>query len=195
MQKIKQHIAIILLISLSSCGFKPNPNEKIPTADEILQDKTVLITNLNPLEKDGISLAHLNGELFTGVAFHFFSNGTKQIKQTYLDGQKEGEWSIWYEDGTPQKEGLIKEGKQHGTYREYYSNGNLRYEYQYEQDRKIGTWKGWYDDGTRYTEREFKNDTLHGKVLVYDEEGELAKEYDYQKGQLVGKKLHFEEKK
>lgn len=168
---------------------------KSPRLMKCCREKTVLITNLNTVEKDGLSRSYLNDEPYTGVAYHFFSNGTKQIKQTYLDGLKEGEWSIWYEDGTPQKEGLIKEGKQHGIYREYYSNGNLRYEYQYDQDRKIGTWKGWYDDGTRYTVREFSNDTLHGKVLVYDEAGELAKEYDYQKGQLVGKQLHFEEKK
>ncbi|NND77102.1 MAG: toxin-antitoxin system YwqK family antitoxin [Flavobacteriales bacterium] len=182
------------MFALSACGFKPRPDEKIPTADEILQEKTVLITNLNTVEKDGEALAYLDNELYSGVAYHFFSNGTQQIKQTYLDGRKEGEWSIWYEDGTPQKEGFIKDGKQHGAYREYYSNGNLRYEYEYDLDRKTGTWRGWYDDGTRYTIREFTNDTLHGKVLVYDEKGDLAKEYDYHKGQLVGKKMHFEEK-
>lgn len=195
MRTLKTNIAFVFLITISSCGFKTNPDEINPTADEILQEKTVHISELNAIEENGVSFSYLNNELFSGIAYHFFSDGTEQIKQSYIEGRKEGEWSIWYEDGTPQKEGFIKDGKQHGAYREYYTNGNLRYEYNYDLDKKTGTWKGWYEDGTKYTIREFSNDTLDGKVLVYDKKGELAKEYDYLKGTLVGKKMHFEENK
>ena len=184
---------LFLALLLSSCVSQQNDEETIPSADELLADKTVRIEDLHIESRGENTIAYLNNQPFTGVAYTFFPNGSQQTKQTYLNGKKEGEWSIWYESGTPQIEGFLKDGKLHGIYREYYANGNLRYEYEYDLDRKTGIWKGWYEDGTQYTIKEFQNDTLDGKVLVFGKNGELNEEYEYIKGIPVLEKSHLEE--
>ena len=123
-------------------------------------------------------------EPYTGIAFLLFENGKEQVKQSYLGGTKEGEWYMYYDDGTPQKEGFMKEGKLHGTYREYYKNGNLRFEYNYDLDKKNGEWKAWYEDGTPHSIEHYANDTLHGKKQLFDVEGKLKEELVYDKGDV-----------
>ena len=179
---------ILAILSLLFCACTSNhggPQYAIETADELLQEKTVLIEDLFiNSSKDGL-LAYYNGKPYSGVAYSFYKNGNQQKKQTYFEGKKEGEWYIWYESGNPLKEGFMKDGKQHGIYREYYSNGNIRSEYEYNMDLKTGIWKGWREDGTQYTIKEFVNDTLEGKVIEFDESGEKKNELVYKKGIVI----------
>ena len=160
-----------------------NGNDQIETADEILENRRVLISDLRMVSENDQTLAFHENAPYTGLAYLFFENGKEQVKQTYLEGTKEGEWYMYYDDGTPQKEGFMKEGKLHGTYREYYKNGNLRYEYNYDLDRKNGVWKTWYEDGTTQSIEYYMNDTLSGKSQIFDEEGILIKETIYEKGE------------
>ncbi|MFN2423758.1 MAG: toxin-antitoxin system YwqK family antitoxin [Cryomorphaceae bacterium] len=131
--------------------------------------------------------------LFSGKACTRYKNGQIHTLTEYENGVKSGTWEVYLPDGTLQKTGSVKDGKEDGPYREYYETGILKYEYHYAAGAKTGVWKSWYEDGTPYTERNFENDKLHGKVLVYDEAGDLAKEYDYRRGALVNSRMHFEE--
>jgi antitoxin component YwqK of YwqJK toxin-antitoxin module len=141
---------------------------------------------------DGV--AYYENEPFTGVAEMYSSGEVLLNEQEYLNGLKEGSWSVYHPNGKLQKKGLILNGKEHGEYKEWYSNGNLKYEYHYDQGLKTGKWLSWYEDGTRYTERNFENNQLNGKVLVWDTEGDLAKEYDYVRDRLVNSEMHFKKK-
>ena len=161
-----------------------NGNTQIESADEILENRRVLISDLQIIDENKETLAYLDSKPYTGIAYLYFENGKEQVKQTYLQGSKEGEWYMFYDDGTPQKEGFMKEGKHHGTYREYYKNGNLRYEYNYDLDKKNGIWKAWYEDGTQHSVEHYSNDTLHGKSQKFNVKGELQEELEYEKGEL-----------
>ena len=186
-------ILLFASVLLFACNYQVNTNEKlVPDANNLLADLTITINDLDIRSENNVNLAYYEGKLFSGVAYSYFENGEKQIKQGYLDGKKEGTWAIWYPGGGMQKEGFIKDGLSHGKYREWYENGNLRYEYEYDQNKKTGVWKGWYDDGTPYTIRHFTDDQLHGSVLVYDSVGTLTKEMEYDQGELLMKINHLE---
>ncbi|MEM7163279.1 MAG: hypothetical protein AAF487_12660 [Bacteroidota bacterium] len=181
-----RNILFIFCWILNACSSsEKNPSYAVETADELLKNKTVLIEDLKMNSSTEGLLAYYDGEPYSGVAYTFYKNGNQQTKQTYLEGKKEGEWYIWYESGSPLKEGFMKDGKQHGIYREYYTNGNLRSEYEYDMDLKSGVWKGWREDGTQYTIKEFKNDTLEGSLIEFDEKGNQKKEIIYKKGMIV----------
>ncbi len=179
------YLIIFCILIFQSCDFGVKPANTIPTANELLQDKNVLISDLEMQTSNLGILAYHDGTPYSGVAYTFYPDGTQQTKQTYVNGKKEGEWSIWYESGNTQKEGLLKNGKQYGVYREYYSNGNMSCEYEYDLDLKSGTWKGWREDGTQYTLKEFKNDTLDGKLFVFDEDGKAIVESKFVKNKVI----------
>lgn len=181
---------LVLLISLAF-GCQGQQTEEI--LESVPDSEMVKYSELEFKNTDGESLAYLNGELFTGWSVVYTKGETRYIEQQYAKGKKDGVWRIYFQTGQLHKEGTMKEGKDHGRYREYHPNGNMQYEYFYEIGKKTGKWLSWYENGVPYTERQFVNDQLHGKIYVWDEEGKLAKEYDYRNGVLVNSKMHFEE--
>ena len=134
----------------------------------------------------------IGNEPLDGVVCTYFPSGKTHTETSFINGIKEGAWSVFYPNGNLEKSGSLVNGKDDGDYLEYYENGQLKYEYHYARGIKTGIWKSWYTDGGKYTERHFTNNLLHGKVLVWDELGRLAKEYDYINGNLVKKQMHFE---
>jgi len=139
--------------------------------------------------QDGLATHH--GQPISGKVCSYFRTGEIHTLTTYREGEKEGLWEVFYQDGKREKSGFTRRGKDDGLYREYYPNGRLKYEYHYDLGKKVDVWKSWYADGTPYTERHFEDDRLNGKVLVWDENGKLAKEYDYVDGRLVKSEMHF----
>jgi antitoxin component YwqK of YwqJK toxin-antitoxin module len=146
-------------------------------------------------ESAGKSTTYLNDLLFTGVAKSYFSDGKLQSEEEYVDGKKEGEWTIRFKNGNVMRQGYLKNGKEDGEYKEYFENGNLRYHYHYNMGVKNGKWLGWYENGILYTERNFENNTINGKIYVWDESGKLTKEFDYEHGKLINSILHDKMKK
>lgn len=85
----------------------------------------------------------------------YYADSALRMSGEYVDGMKSGEWSAWYEDGTPWSIGEFAEGKAHGLRIVYHENGNIYY-------------KGQFTDGKRSGHWEF-----------FDSKGELQKEFDY----------------
>ena len=176
---------LVLLISIQSCAHSPKGNNKT-------QNEVTLCIALSETElTNGLTCHHevpLSGKICS-----WFENGNKHTETSFNEGIKEGVWTVYFENGLPEKIGSILNGKDDGQYKEYYETGQLKYDYTYQNGSKEGVWKSWYADGGKYTERHFSENTLNGKVLVWDEQGRLAKEYDYVKGSLVKEQMHFKQ--
>lgn len=178
-------LLISLLLLFVGCAEPDKQNETKP-AEVDFAELEMRGDQFNPV-------AFYQGEPFKGIAVIYSKDGSKYTEQNYEDGEKKGEWRVYFPNGQIQKEGVKINGKDHGQYREWYQNGNLKYEYQYDLGKKVGKWLSWYEDGTKYTERNFVDDQLNGKVFVWDESGKLAKEYDYRNNRQVNAIMHFKE--
>lgn len=176
---------LVLLILIQACTHSPNGNIKTQNEDTpcIALSETELINGLTYHHEVPLS----------GKICSWYPNGNKHTETAFVQGKKEGVWTVFHENGHPQKIGSILNGKEDGEYKEYYENGQLKYDYTYQNGSKEGVWKSWYEDGRKYTERHFSENTLNGKVLVWDELGRLAKEYDYVHGSLMKQHMHFKE--
>ena len=84
-----------------------------------------------------------------------YDNGQPKIKGLLVDGERDGLWVSFYEDGTRWSEENYREGKRDGRTINFHPNGHLRYRGQYVDDEKTGLWQ------------------------FYDEEGKLAKEMNF----------------
>lgn len=175
----------VLLIFLQACSHSPEGSNTAQYID------TPCIEISETELKNGIT--YRNEVPFSGKICSWYSNGNIHSETAFLDGEKAGVWTIYFENGKVEKTGSISHANEDGAYKEYYENGQLKYDYTYQNGSKEGVWKSWYENGGKYTERHFSENTLNGKVVVWDEQGRLAKEYDYVKGSLVNQQMHFKE--
>lgn len=67
-----------------------------------------------------------NNDRPDGPATIWHSNGNVQGKGEFRNGQKEGKWTEWYEDGkTKKEEGEFRGGKKRGKWTEWHMSGEL----------------------------------------------------------------------
>jgi antitoxin component YwqK of YwqJK toxin-antitoxin module len=63
------------------------------------------------------------------------------------NGQRQGEYSKWYETGQLREHCYYVDGKRHGEYKWWYENGQLWEHCYYVDDNLHGEYKAWYSDG------------------------------------------------
>lgn len=94
------------------------------------------------------------GEPYSGAVTWSRADGTWREYWSYDDGDRDGDWTGWYPDGT------------------------MRYNGQFYRNRPVGTWQEWYPDGVRRLEDVYD---IEGALLthtVWDEAGEVLEHED-----------------
>ena len=97
-----------------------------------------------------------------GVSKGWFPNGQIKNIRTFKDGDLNGLYTIWYENGNGQKryEGTFKDGKEDGLYTNWYDNGQKKREATYKDGKENGKWIYWYKNGQKKYETTYKNGNL-----------------------------------
>jgi antitoxin component YwqK of YwqJK toxin-antitoxin module len=88
----------------------------------------------------------------------YYPSGQKHYTGEFLDGQRDGQWVFWFENGNKWSEGHFLKGVRSGMARVYHENGELFY-------------TGSYIDGKK-----------DGKWCFYDKDGKLSNEIMFDKG-------------
>ena len=73
-----------------------------------------------------------------GLFIYWYENGRKRSEETYKDGKEDGLWTSWYENGQKSEEGTYKDGKEDGLWTSWYENGQKRGEWTYKDGKKEG---------------------------------------------------------
>ena len=90
----------------------------------------------------------------------FYANGNRASAALYVDGEVDGPFTAWYEDGSPQLERYYRRGKPIGEHREYYPNKQLKSFLSYKEGNLDGEQKSFYEDGTQQTSIAYKEGIL-----------------------------------
>jgi antitoxin component YwqK of YwqJK toxin-antitoxin module len=100
-----------------------------------------LVTGNSPDEKD-IWYTKFTEDRFTGVV-------EGQCQGYLLEGDKDGPWVEYHDNGRLFQKGTYKNGKEHGPWVIYHGNGQLRTKGDYKNGKKVGTpWVEYNDMGT-----------------------------------------------
>ena len=119
-----------------------------------------------------------------------FEKGKLKSEQTYVDGEANGFYKSYYDNGQIQYDLILKNDKPEGQYKEYLENGTLiadgtMHEWKFSGMRKI------YNeyDSTITAIYNFKEDLFHGHIVIFDKNGSIKKEGDFTEGtgQLITK--------
>lgn len=182
---------LICTVVLTSCV-----QEKEPT---VLSETTIIESLKIPkievdksvLFYDRMKSTWLQGDdLFSGYVVSHFSDGTLQEKFGVLDGKKQNENIIFYQDGHYRSLSNYHKGKLHGE-KKNWSQDSLHVllsHMNYYQGKEHGPQKKWYSTGELFKSMNINMGREEGIQQAYRKNGVLYANYEAKEGRIFGLK-------
>ena len=132
------------------------------------------------VKRNGITYEVNSEEPFTGTTVSYYENdlleqrSTLQLKrkENYKDGERDGLFEKYYDNGQLDFKGNYKDGKRDRLFEYYYENGQLMSKSNYKDGKREGLYEFYYENGQIETKSNYK-----------DGEREFG-EYYFENGQL-----------
>jgi len=103
------------------------------------------------------------------------------------DGQKEGLWREFYNDGKLKSEGNYEKNNKSGKWKYYYRNQVIEQTGTYNKKGQLsGKWLWYYPDSKLMREENFRRGKLEGLFVEYDSKGRIVEQGEYADGLKVG---------
>ncbi|MDY0103357.1 MAG: hypothetical protein RBS07_10485 [Lentimicrobium sp.] len=118
----------------------------------------------------------------------------ENINRTDRNGLKQGKWKFFYVNGKVKIEGVYRDDKRNGYFKEYDEKGMLTEVSKYVNDVKqeaapelvkLDIRTDYYPDGKVKTRASYKGDTPEGVRREYSPTGEVTAAYIYKKGIII----------
>ena len=111
----------------------------------------------------------------------FHENGNKMMEGNVKNGQWDGKFTEWYDNGQIRSGGIITEDKYDDLWTYFYENGNKMAEGIFELGMKNGLWTEWNETGQKEKEFQWVNGVSGvGKEWKYYDNGLMEWEKTYQ---------------
>ncbi|OFX79184.1 MAG: hypothetical protein A2X12_01910 [Bacteroidetes bacterium GWE2_29_8] len=121
----------------------------------------------------------------------YYSNGKKSSEGLLKNGKPDGYWKNYYENGSLKSEGNRKDYLLDSLWIFYDENGNLLSKISYKESKKNGKKIDYNND--KIIEENYKDDIKDGIEKVYYKNGKLKKQMFYSKGKIDSLSLEYSE--
>jgi len=113
---------------------------------------------------------NLDGDILNHGKFQqFYQNGQIEVDGQYEDGEREGEWIWFFEDGTLKARCSYSDNV--GTFTSFYPNGNKLRQGRMEDLTREGVWVEWFESGNKRMEGQFVGGEQHGLWRYWADDG------------------------
>ena len=119
-----------------------------------------------------------------GEWFWFYQTGDTMTVANYEDGELEGRYVEYDEEGVILTQGLYSSGYEEGVWT--YRNGSAIETGRYEGGLREGTWKTWFESGKIASEIQYSENLMDGKYTLYWENGNVRFTGKYENGLQEG---------
>ena len=118
-----------------------------------------------------------------------------KINRRDQNNLKQGRWYIFYDNGNVKVEGIYKDDKKEGYFKEYAENGDLVSVWKYindvkqedaEEVTKVDVQNEYYPDGKLKASGTYRNGIPEGIRREYSKEGEIERSFIYRNGYVIG---------
>ena len=135
-----------------------------------------------------------NGEL-NGPYISYYDNGTIRFKASYKDDQPFGLIDKFNKYGLLVESLSYKEGKLDGPYVSYYNLGSKFKEYEgvYKEGNIEGVLTSYYDDGSKYSEVNYTNGKANGIKTFYFRNGDVKSKFLLEDDLIQGDYIRYHE--
>lgn len=152
-------------------------------------ENKVLKEELIQQEVNGVVRQYFEGNPFNGIAFTLADNGELIYQATFVNGQLNGIYKEWYNNGQLKKDfnlRTITEGNETyvkfiGVERQFYKSGQVKIEFDHGKGGTKGIngyYKEYYENGQMKAEGNVKNGVDVGLQRRWDENGVLTEEWN-----------------
>jgi len=128
---------------------------------------------------------HGKGISETSICVFKNAYGQFRSKGKLKNGNFDGKWNRWSENGQMMSEWNYRDGMKNGKWTEWYSNGQIWSERNWKDDMRVGKWSEWYEYGQIESESYFYNDERNDKWNEWHENGQRRKLIKYDNGKLI----------
>jgi antitoxin component YwqK of YwqJK toxin-antitoxin module len=104
---------------------------------------------------------------------------------TMRNGEKEGPWVSYHDNGQLSWKGTYQDGKEEGPWVRYYINGQLWSNGTFNQGKLDGPVVGYHDNGQLRLKGTYKDGKPDGPWIAYHDNGQLEWKGTYKDGELV----------
>lgn len=140
-------------------------------------------TDIDTLQLIGDKLYEIDSKTpFSGSVVGTFKKDGFKGQGYVKDGEKDGLWTEWYDNGKKRSEGTWKDGKQDGLWTEWWDNGKKESEGTWKDGRYDGLWTGWWKNGQKESVGNWKNGKADGLWNLWYENGQIMLEFEYKNG-------------
>lgn len=105
-----------------------------------------------------------HGDIRHGFHKVWYRGGrTLKSQHTYEGGIRNGEYQLYFADGTIREKGAYRFGIKHGKYQSFHRNGKIHIEGEYQDGKKSGDFTIYSSNGTHIQKGPYVLDMKHGK--------------------------------
>ena len=115
----------------------------------------------------------MRGMLYTGRYIDYYNNGSVQNEGWLKDGKINGELIVYYKTGIKKSVTNYKDGLRHGEWRDYYQNGTLMREDEFINGVKKRTGKSYFINGQVRNEVKLRKLTNYDTAIAYYSTGKI----------------------
>ncbi|MDB5253323.1 MAG: phophatidylinositol-4-phosphate 5-kinase [Flaviaesturariibacter sp.] len=144
------------------------------------------LTGLNQFDTSGKLLFATTFKNGNGVYESKFPNGRTRYTGAYKGGDFDGDFTLYYPDGSIRQKKAYDRGLLHGTYTDYHSNGKVAATGTMELGKRTGTWKYYSSDGKLWKDEPYIDGDVAGTVMMYHPNGKVARAIEYRNGSMHG---------
>ena len=108
-----------------------------------------------------------------------------QNQIAYVNGQPEGNYTVYYRNGKIEEQGTWIDGMNVGEFKRFYENGNPQQEFTFlESGKRNGVQKYYYENGQLELEANFKQGNEEGAFVRYNENGTVKERMEMSNGSV-----------
>jgi hypothetical protein len=136
-------------------------------------------------EVDGVYMNPMDGQPYSGPVFQMFGDGSR-MTGTYKDGERDGPYEEYYENGQLTEKGTYKDGERDGPFEWYHENGQLMSRGTFSNGETDGPYENYHGNGQLSSKGTRKDGKLDGPFESYHENGQLVWKGTYNMGEECG---------
>jgi len=137
------------------------------------------------IERDGVFYTKDTNKPYSGPGIHIYDEWWKTKSEgIFKDGEKDGLWTSWYENGQKDEEVVYKDGEEHGLVTNWYENGQKSEKITMRYGKLDGLYKRWHRNGKKWSEGVFKDGERDGLWNRWHDNGQKWSEQTYKDGEL-----------
>ncbi|HKK68094.1 MAG TPA: hypothetical protein VJ946_07765 [Bacteroidales bacterium] len=118
-----------------------------------------------------------------------YDDGSPRVYHYYQDEDDYLQLKVW-RSHKPYVSGWFRDGERQGDWFSWYENGVLWSSGRYEEGLREGKSEVFYDSGNVRIQQEYKNGKPHGTWVFYDKKSNKTLEVDYDKGKKLDERRY-----